>query len=169
MKTQLNRIHLVETLMVFIAFVFIFNSCNTKKDQASNEEIEKTILSLEKKALDNWAKGDPIRFSDNFSEDATYFDDIGAYQRLDSIDEINNYFQSLDGKIPHHKYKLEDQKVQIYDDVAILTLWYRSSTLDNEPGALWKASSVYRLIDGEWKVVHANWSLVKEDNKSEEY
>ncbi len=117
---------------------------------------------MERQGLDHWAKGDPLGMSDNFADDITYFDDIGAHSRLNGLEEMQNYLASLDGKIPPHSYELVDPKVQIYDDIAILTLRYQSTSLDGEPDPPWKATSVYRLIDSEWKVVHAHWSLVKE-------
>ena len=116
---------------------------------------------MERQALASWSNGDPIGFSKNFAVDATYFDDIGAQMRIEGTEEIKNYFTSLDGQIPAHKYELVNPKVQVYGDIAILTLQYHAKSLDNEPGPPWKATSVYRFLDDEWKVVHANWSLVK--------
>ncbi len=162
MKTQLKRNRIIRNFILLLSFSFILNSCCTKQEQASNDEIEQTILALERQALNNWSKGDPIGFSKNFAVDATYFDDIGAQMRIDSIEEVKNYFASLDGQIPAHKYELVIPKVQVYGDIAILTLQYHAMSLDNEPGPPWKATSVYRLTDGDWKVVHANWSLVKD-------
>ena len=80
--------------------------------------------------------------------------------RLDSIEEIRNYLASLEGEIPPHNYKIVDPKVQVYGDIAILTLHYHTM-IDTVPGTPWKATSVYRLIDDVWHVVHDHWSLVK--------
>jgi ketosteroid isomerase-like protein len=74
---------------------------------------------------------------------------------------MQNYLKSLDGKIPPHNYTLEDFKVQVYDNIAIATLRYNSSK-DGESGIPWKATDVYRFTNGDWKLVHAHWSLVKE-------
>jgi len=162
MKTQRKRIRIIRNFVMFLSFLFILNSCCTKQEQVSNEEIEQTILTLESQALDKWSKGDPTGFSKNFAADATYFDDIGAGMRLEGTEELTAYFASLDGKIPAHNYELVAPKVQVYGEVAILTLRYHATSLENEPGPPWKATSVYRLKDGKWQVVHANWSLVKE-------
>lgn len=161
MKTQLKGNRIIRNFMLLLSFSFILNACCSKQEQASNEEVEQTILALERQALDNWSKGNPIGFSKNFAVDATYFDDIGAQMRIDSIEEIKNYFTSLDGKIGAHKYELVTPKVQVYGDIAILTLQYHAMSLENEPGPPWKATSVYRLKDDKWQVVHANWSLVE--------
>lgn len=128
----------------------------------NQEEIAQTILSQERKMLDEWAKGKPSELSKHFASDATYFDDITAQNRIEGIDEITGYFIALEGKVPAHKYELINPKVQVYGDVAILTLRYNSTYENNESGRPWKATSVYRLIDGHWKIVHSNWSLIKE-------
>ena len=161
MKTQLKNILTIKNFILLFSFLLIFASCCTKQEQFSNEEIEQTILTLEKNALDKWANGDQIGFSDNFAEDATYFDDVAAQVRVDGIENLKKYFASLQGQVPVHKYELINPKVQVFGDLAILTLWYQG-TVDGETGAPWKATSVYRLKDGKWQVVHAHWSEVKE-------
>jgi len=161
MNLQLKRNLIMKNFILFLFVLLILASCRMKQNAPAQENIEQTILALERQALDRWSKGDPLGFSVNFADDATYFDDIGAHMRLDSIQEIKNYLTSLDGQIPPHSYELVDPKVQVYGDIAILTLRYHTM-IDTVPGPPWKATSVYRLTDDKWHVVHANWSLVKE-------
>ena len=163
MNAQFKTTLRVRNFICLFAVVFALTIACNKQESTSNEEIEQTILALEKKALDSWAKGDPVGFSYNFSEDATYFDDIGALNRIEGSQEIKGYFEGLMGKIPQHKYKIESPRIQVYGDMAILTLRYNASSPEDEPGPPWKATSVYRLINDQWKVVHANWSLIKEN------
>ncbi len=151
---------LMKNFILLLSILLIFTSCEMKQDTMTQENIEQAILAKERQALDLWAQGDPLGFSVNFAEDATYFDDIGAHTRLDSLEEIRNYLTSLVGEIPPHNYEIVDPKVQVYGDIAIATLRYHSS-IDGEPGPPWKATDVYRLTDGEWHIVHAHWSLVK--------
>ena len=92
----------------------------------------------------------------------TYFDDIGAHQRIDGIAAMLNYAAALEGKIPAHRYDVVDPKVQVYGDVGIVTLRYEPSAPDGSPLQRWKATVVYRRAGGEWCVVHAHWSMVKE-------
>jgi hypothetical protein len=147
---------------IILLFLLIIISCQEKENIQIQTEVEQTILDKVHQSLNHWAKGDPVGYSTNFANDATYIDDIGASIRLDSLKEIRNYLTSLEGKIPPHNYELVDPKVQVYDDIAILTFHYHGTTMEGEPVPSWKATSVYRLSDGEWHVVHANWSLVKE-------
>ncbi len=145
MKKQLKKILIMKNLILFLTFFLIFTSCCTKQEQVSNKEIEQTILTLEQNALDRWAKGDQVGFSDNFAEDATYFDDVSAHVRVDGIENLKKYFKSLQGQVPVHKYELINPKVQVYGDIAILTLWYKG-IFEDETEAPWKATSVYRLL-----------------------
>jgi len=126
----------------------------------TQKDVAQVILAKEHQALDRWAAGDTLGFSQNFADDVTYFDDIAAQTRLDGIEEVQNYLKSLEGKIPVHTYEIVDPKVQVYGDIAIATLRYNAS-IDGKPGPPWKATEVYRLTNGEWHVLHANWSLIK--------
>ena len=145
--------------ILLFSFLLISISCETKKCTQTQEDVEQTILTLERQALDHWAQGDPLGLADNFAEDITYFDDIAAYTRIDSLEEMRNYLTSLKGKIPPHSYEIVDPKVQVYGDIAILTLLYHSTSIEGEAGPPWKATSVYKLTNGEWQVVHAHWSV----------
>jgi uncharacterized protein (TIGR02246 family) len=148
--------------ILILPILLILISCDMKQKPLTAEEVEKIILAKERQALDRWAAGDPLGFLNNFTDDATYFDDIGAHNRLDGREAIKNYLESLKGKIPPHTYELVNPKLQVYGEVAILTMRYHGTSPDGQPGPPWKATSIYRLIDNEWYVVHAHWSLVKE-------
>lgn len=50
-------------------------------------------------------------------------------------------------------------------DLAVLTYNLRSFVADEEEGEklliAWNTTEVYRLIDGQWRIVHSNWALTK--------
>jgi ketosteroid isomerase-like protein len=119
------------------------------------------ILAQERRALDQWAQGNPLGYLDIDAPDVTYFDDIGAHSRVDGLEAMRAYLVSLQGRIPPHHYELIDPLVQQYGDVGILTLHFQARSLEDQPLARWKATSVYRRVDGGWRIVHAHWSLVK--------
>ena len=123
---------------------------------------EQAVLAQERRALDEWAAGRPAGFAMVDADDATYFDDIGAHRRLDGLAALRSYLASLQGKIPPHRYEVVDPKVQVYDDVAVLTLRYHPRDHDDNPLQAWKATSVYRRSGSEWRRVHAHWSMLKE-------
>ena len=124
---------------------------------------EQAIITQERRALDRWAAGHPSGYLDVDADDVTYFDDIGAQRRVDGLAAMRAYFTSLEGRIPAHRYEMVDPKVQLYGDTAVLTMRYHPTALDGTKGTPWKATSVYRKRGGEWRIVHAHWSLVKQD------
>ena len=125
------------------------------------QSAEEAILAAEHRALERWSQGDPLGYSNAAAPDITYFDDIGAQLRVEGIDAVREYLASLQGQIPIHSYEVVDPKVQVLGDVGILTFRYHPS--DTAGGALppWKATTVYRQVDGRWRMVHANWSMAK--------
>jgi ketosteroid isomerase-like protein len=130
------------------------------------KDAEQAILAQERRALAQWAKGNTLGYLDIAADDVTYFDDIGAHARVDSIAAMRTYLTSLQGKIPPHRYEMLDPKVQVYGDIGILTLRYEAYGAAAEPLSRWKATSVYRRADDQWRIVHAHWSLVKEGGSS---
>lgn len=128
----------------------------------ASSSVADAILARERSALDRWSRGDPLGYLEIQTADVTYFDDIAAHSRVNGIDAMRQYMSSLKGQIPEHRYEIVDPKVQVYGDVAVLTLRYHA--FDEGGGTLtqWKATSVYRRANGEWRIVHAHWSTVKE-------
>lgn len=131
-------------------------------DSAGQQDAEQAIVAQERRALEQWAKGNPLGYLEIDAEDVTYFDDIGAHSRVNGIDAMQNYLTSLKGKIPPHRYEIVDPKVQLYGDIGILTLRYQAYGTDPQPLSRWKATSVYRRIEDQWRIVHAHWSIVKD-------
>jgi ketosteroid isomerase-like protein len=138
----------------------LLQACQPQPADVGNTE--QAIVAQERRALDRWAQGNPLGYLEVDADDVTYFDDIGAHSRIDGIEAMRNYFTSLQGKIPPHKYEIVDPKVQVYGEIGILTLRYKAYATDGKTLAHWKATSVYRRMGGEWRVVHAHWSIVKE-------
>jgi len=148
--------------ILLLAITVIFVSCEMKKDSPKHKNVEQTIIEKERVALDFWANGDPAAFAINFADDITYFDDIAASNLVIGIENVKKYLANLEGQIPPHTYELVTPRVQVYGDVAVLTLQYHATFNDTIKGQPWKATSVYYYSNGDWKVVHAHWSLVKE-------
>jgi len=73
------------------------------------------------------------------------------------------YLEPFEGQIPLHTYSIENPKVQVYGNAAILTFHYSGTMTDGTPMPKWKATSVYFWKDGEWRMVHAHWSLVQSE------
>lgn len=127
---------------------------------------EEKILSLEREALDQWSNGNPAGFAMHSSDDATYIDDIGAQNRIEGKEAAIQYLDSLKEAIPSHKYEMVKPKVQTYGDSAVLSYWYHPTTLEGEPGTKWRASVMYSKVNGDWQMVHAQWTMLKEEQPS---
>ena len=148
-------------LILAFSISLILLSCETKQEAPSQENVEQAIIAKEHQSLDRWSAGDFLGFTEGFAEDVTYFDDIGAQTRMDGLEELREYLTSILDLAQPHSYEIVDHKVQVYGDVAISTLHYLP-TFDDEPGSPWKATNVYHWADGDWHMVHANWSEVKQ-------
>jgi ketosteroid isomerase-like protein len=129
---------------------------------APGKGAEQAIVAQERRALEQWAQGNPLGYLDVDADEVTYFDDIGAHARVDGIGAMRTYLASLEGKIPPHRYEIVDPKVQLYGSIGILTLRYDAYGADGRALSRWKATSVYRRAKDEWRIVHAHWSLVKD-------
>ncbi len=148
---------------LWLSLLLFTGSCASGPTAPSAEEAEKAIIEKETQALDNWSSGDPAGFALHAADDITYMDDIGASSELRGREAFLQYLTSLEGMIPPHQYKMEDPYVQAYGNVAILTFHYQAVDSAGQPGgAPWKATSVYNFRENDWYMVHANWSLVKE-------
>ena len=136
-------------------------SCESAPQDVPPVNAEEEILAQERAGLDQWAAGKPLGYTHSAAEDVTYFDDIAAADRIEGLEAWKSYVATLE--VPPHQYEIIDPMVQVYGDVGILTLHYQGMGLEGEVLARWKATSVYRYDAGEWRTVHAHWSMIKED------
>jgi hypothetical protein len=58
------------------------------------ESVEETVLALERRALDQWAAGNPQGYAQDVAEDVTYFDDIAAATRVSGREAWRTYLAS---------------------------------------------------------------------------
>jgi ketosteroid isomerase-like protein len=144
-----------------LPLIVLASACHSQP--VGQNDAHQAIVAQERRALAQWAEGNPLGYLDVDADDVTYFDDIGAHSRIDGKDAMRAYLTSLQGKIPPHRYELLDPRVELYGDIGILTLRYKAYPPGGKPAFHWKATSVYRRTGGEWRIVHAHWSLVKED------
>jgi uncharacterized protein DUF4440 len=84
---------------------------------------------------------------------------------IDGIAALREHVAALRAELVPHAYEVVDPEVRILGDLAVLTFRYEPRSNDSKPFTplpRWEASSVYRLSAGEWRSVHAHWSVVKE-------
>ncbi|MBR9999310.1 MAG: nuclear transport factor 2 family protein [Cyclobacteriaceae bacterium] len=124
--------------------------------------IKEKILELEQEALEQWSEGNVRGYLLHAADDITYMDDIGAQNRIEGIKPLQDYALKLEGQIPKHNYEVVNPKVQVYGESAILSMKYHPFSPEGNSLTQWKATTVYRLSGGKWKMVHAHWSMNKE-------
>ncbi|MGE5431700.1 MAG: YybH family protein [Syntrophomonadaceae bacterium] len=125
-----------------------------------DEHSEEIIINKEKGALDRWKTGDTFGFVDIAAEDITYFDP-NIEKRVTGIKEFREYFASFNGTFSFPSYELLNPCIQLYGDTAILTFNFTGYSEDGQKDK-WNTTEVYRLINGDWKLAHSNWSHTRQ-------
>ena len=135
--------------------------------KANISTISETILALERGINERWNKGDVDGALEMYSEDVTYFDPL-TEMRLEGRKAVEAYFrQFFEGKLNIARNDFPNPQVIVSDggDLAVLHYNLRNFINDGQggekPGTPWNSTQVYRLIDGNWRVVHVNWSFTR--------
>ena len=130
-------------------------------------KITETILPLERGINDRWNKGDVDGALQMYSEDVTYFDPL-TEMRLDGRDAVERYFrQVFEGKLDILRNEFPNPQVIVSEAGDLAVLHYNLSNFvadgqgGEKPGTPWNSTQVYRLIDGQWRVVHVHWSFTR--------
>ena len=135
--------------------------------KADVSKITATILALEKNVNVRWNKGDVDGALALYSEDVTYFDPLTEV-RLDGRKAVEAYFRHFyEGRLNILRNEFPNPQVIVSDagDLAVLHYNLLNFVSDGQggakPDAPWNATQVYRLIGGNWRVVHVNWSFTR--------
>lgn len=121
-------------------------------------DIEKLIIDKEIAALEKWNNGDPDGYLAIYAEDITYFDPFTS-QRIDGWDSMKAVYDAIRGQISVDRYELPNPKVVVTNEMAVLTFNLYSYT-DGEVDR-WNCTEVYRLMDGDWKIIQTHWSNIQ--------
>lgn len=134
---------------------------------ADVDRIAETILSLERGINERWNKGDVDGALAMYSEDATYFDPL-TEMRLDGRKVVEAYFrQFFEGKLHILRNEFPNPQVIVSDGGDLAVLHYNVVNIvpdgqgGEKQGTPWNSTQVYRLVDGQWRVVHVNWSFTR--------
>lgn len=124
----------------------------------NHDEIAATIIALERAALDRWGRGDPSGYLEISAPDVSYFDPFLA-RRLDGLEALTAYYETLRGKVRIDRDELIDPRVQAWGDTAVLTF-----NLISRAGAgemRWNCTEVYRRDPQGWRIVQTHWSITQ--------
>lgn len=136
-------------------------------DATDVRKITETILSLELGINERWNKGDVDGALEMYSEDVTYFDPI-TEMRIEGRKAVAEYFrQFFEGRLNILRNEFPNPQVIISDGGDLAVLHYNLVNIvqdgqgGEKQGTSWNSTQVYRLINGQWCVVHVNWSFTR--------
>ncbi|MDD3077837.1 MAG: DUF4440 domain-containing protein [Paludibacter sp.] len=133
-----------------------------KTTDMNQENISKTIIVMEKAALEELNKGNPSGYLKIYSEDITYFDPFQE-KRFDGLKTVQTFYNSLQGTVYVEHYEMINPIVQVSGNIAILSynlVSHIGSEVFRE-----KCTEVYRQnSDQQWQIIHSHWSLVQPAN-----
>ena len=118
------------------------------------------IINLEKLAIDKFFIGDMSGYRNLWSERSfTYFDAITA-KRVESLGELKDFLDNLEGKIHSDDYEFLVPRVQLGQDMAVLT--YQLFARTNVNDIQYNVVEVFQKEnDSEWRVIHSTWSFIR--------
>jgi uncharacterized protein (TIGR02246 family) len=129
-------------------------------------KITEAILRAERSANERWNNGDCNGYLETYSEDITYFDPA-TEKVLVGRKSVEDHIRKL-YKNPHIvRSEYRNPEVTVSDDgnLAVLSYNLRNFVADEAGGeklqANWNTTEVYRLIGGEWRIVHSHWSFAQ--------
>lgn len=135
------------------------------KVSSEKENIKAIIIDLEKQALALWNNGNPDGFINLSTDDVVYIDP--AFERkLEGKKVLEDYYNSIRGKIQIELYKMINPVVQLSSDAAVLTYNYEA----HRDGMIFKmnCTEVYKLDSAnQWKIIHTHWSFVQPINRND--
>jgi hypothetical protein len=122
------------------------------------DNLTQKIISMEKAALERWGKGDPSGFIEICADDVCYFDPF-LETRIDGKSALIDLYESLRGQIYIDSFEILNPRVQVVDNIAILTFNFTSRS--GESTSRWNCTEVYRRSDNEWKIIQTHWSFTR--------
>lgn len=134
--------------------------------KANVDNVKATLISIEQGLNERWSTGDASGYFDNYHEDMSYFDpavDTLLVGRQAVLAHLSKIYKNPN--IVRNEYLHPHVIVSEGGDLAVLSYNLNTFVLD-EAGVekmlrAWNSTEVYRLIDGQWRIVHSNWALAK--------
>jgi ketosteroid isomerase-like protein len=125
----------------------------------SSVDISRTIIAMERTALERWGRGDPSGFLEISADDVVYFDPF-VLRRVNGIEALRALYESIRGQVQIKRFELIDPRVQVIGDAAVLTFNYVAEDT-NEATSCWNCTEVYRREGGAWRIIQTHWSFTQ--------
>jgi ketosteroid isomerase-like protein len=121
--------------------------------------LAKKIIEMELGALERWNNGDPSGYLEICADDVVYFD-TATEKRIDGIENLTKYYESLRGKVHVEKDDMINPIVQAVENMVVLT--FNLVSYSAEKVTKWNCSEVYRKENkDDWKIIMSHWSQTK--------
>lgn len=150
-------------IIILIPIIFCLNSLAGSSQEKKDINIFKEIISIENDAMEAWRQGNPMKWVDISAPEITYIDP-GLTKPIIGIEAYAEYLKPFIDKIHYDGSEFRNAKVQVYDNIAVLTYNYRSTRKDEAgnvtAGTNWNTTEVYALFDGRWKIIHTHWGYL---------
>ncbi len=126
----------------------------------SNEKhVAAAIIALERAALDRWGKGDPSGYLEISAPEVVYFDPFLEH-RLDGLEALTRYYETLRGKIRIDHDEFINPKVQVCADAAVLT--FNLVSYSGETQMRWNCTEVFQRHGNRWLIIQTHWSITQQ-------
>ncbi|MDD4142657.1 MAG: nuclear transport factor 2 family protein [Bacteroidales bacterium] len=125
----------------------------------TENKIKASIIALERQALEQWNNGNPNGFINLSADDVVYIDP--AFEnKLVGKKVLEDYYNTIRGKIKIDRYEMINPTVQLSAEVAVLTYNYEAQR-DGQTFRM-NCTEVYKLESpNQWKIIHTHWSFVQ--------
>lgn len=134
--------------------------------KVDDTRIEKTLLELEISLNERWSTGDSSGYLNNYHEDISYFDPVVEKHligRPSVLEHLTKLYRNP--HIVRNEYLHPNVIVSGDGELAVLGYNLNTYVLDDSGNEkllrAWNSTEVYRLVDGQWRIVHSNWGLTK--------
>jgi ketosteroid isomerase-like protein len=126
--------------------------------------ISKTLIELEESYNERFSVGDPAGYLDGFADEVSYFDPI-LKDIVVGKEKTVAWLSSLysNPNIARSEYLNPQVHVGGSGDFAVMGYNLKTYVLDEDGNEkllrAWNATHGYRLVDGQWLIVHSNWAF----------
>jgi hypothetical protein len=140
-------------IVILIALGALLGGALTAAEPNSTEQ---TILTLEKKAMDGFGKGNPDAAIALIDSNSTFLH-ADIRERLVGQPAIKALYESFRGQPLFDSYEIEQPKVQVEGDAAVLT--YILVRKLGSSTTRWNGTQVYLHKPDGWRIIHSHWSV----------
>lgn len=131
-------------------------------------ELSQELIERERMVLDRWIAAETLAYVEHCDPDVVYFDTY-APGRIDGVEALTTHLGGIGtkmramlnarGKARLDRHEMLRPQVRVFGDVALLTYdWVAHVDAESQR---WRATVLYQRQDGDWRMVHAHWSVVQ--------